>query len=165
MEQFKLYYGKEDLTHAREHELSDEQLSKVRQVYVPINSIGELIKHRATHFCSYTVNPNYIEPKKMQSFMYRFDLLTDKGMKMFSIDEINKHQIELIKASPIDFNKLEEFKNRYITKDVQKNYLENNKDRLSVDRFYELLNEDGHKEIEDIQEEGTSSYEDEEEFE
>lgn len=165
MEQFNRYYGNEDLTHAREHELSDSQLEKVRQVYVPINSIEELVKHRATHFCSYTINPNYIEPKKVQCFMYRFNLLTDVGMRMFDIDEINKHQIELIKASPIDFNKLEEFKNKYITKEVQKKYLETYKERLSSDRFYELLNEDGRKEVEDTSEEQISSYEDEEEFE
>lgn len=165
MEQFNLCYGDEDLTHSREHELSDSELEKVRQVYVPINSIEELVKHRATHFCSYTINPNYIEPKKMQCFMYRFNLLTDVGMRMFEIDDINKHQIELIKESPIDFNKLEEFKNKYITIEVQKKFLETHKERLSSDRFYELLNEDGRKEIEDTNEEQISYNEDEEEFE
>ena len=44
------FYNNKELTHRQEHNLSDKQLEKVRQVYVPINSIEELNKYHATHF-------------------------------------------------------------------------------------------------------------------
>lgn len=140
-----------DLTHRQEHELSDEELSEVRQVYVPINTISQLVKYRATHFCSYTINPNYVEPKKMQSFMYRFNLLTDLKMGMFTIDELNQHQIELLNDIPLTYEKLEHMKNKYITPDKEREFIEKNKeDGLTANRFYELLNEDANKGVNNI---------------
>lgn len=79
-----VYNGK-DLSHGEEHRLSDKQLAKVRHVYVPINSLKEFAEHRAMRLSSYTINPTYMPPRKVQSFMYRFELLTDIKMKMLII--------------------------------------------------------------------------------
>lgn len=159
-------YNGRKLSHSEEHELSDKQLSKIRQVYVPINSINELVKHRETHFCSYTINPNYIEPKKVQSFIYRFELLTDKSMGMFDIDSSNNHQIEMLNFIPLTYEKLEEMKNKYITPEIEKKFIEEYKSRgLTEERFYELLNANSCKAIEDIYLDELEKIEEDEEFE
>lgn len=161
-----VYKGKE-LSHSEEHRLNDKQLEQVRQVYVPINTLEGLAEHRATHFCSYMINPNYIEPKKVQSFIYRFDLLIDVGMRMFDLDEINKHQIELINNAPLTYEKLEIMKNKYITQELELKFMKDNK--VSKDRFYELLNQNGCKGLDNIllkefDKKNTASDEDEFEF-
>ncbi len=160
-----VYNGRE-LSHSEEHELSDKQLSKIRQVYVPINSINELVKHRETHFCSYTINPNYIEPKKVQSFIYRFELLTDKSMGMFDIDSSNNHQIEMLNFIPLTYEKLEEMKNKYITPEIEKKFIEEHKSRgVTEERFYELLNANSCKDIEELYLDELEKIEEDEEFE
>lgn len=140
-----VYNGK-DLSHGEEHRLSDKQLAKVRHVYVPINSLKELAEHRAMRLSSYTINPTYMPPRKVQSFMYRFELLTDIKMNMFDINDVNNHQIEMLNNIPLTYEKLEKMKNKYITPEIEKQYIENNKNKgLTSERFYELLNEDACK--------------------
>lgn len=142
-----VYNGK-DLSHGEEHRLSDKQLTKIRHVYVPINSLKELTEHRAMRLSSYTINPTYMPPRKVQSFMYRFELLTDIKMNMFDINDINKHQIEMLNNIPMTYEKLEKMKNKYITLEKEKQYIEDNKNNgLTSERFYELLNEDSRKSV------------------
>ncbi len=149
----RFYNGKE-LSSRKEHSLSDDELGKVRQMYVPINSIEELAEHRATHFCSYTVNPNYVKPEQMQNFMYRFNLLTDKNMQMFNEDEINRNQEEIFASRPITYETVSNMKEKYITKEREEEFLERvGTKRLSRERFYELLNEEPGSTKENIEQE------------
>lgn len=160
-----VYKGR-DVSHREEHEMSDDELARIRQVYVPINTLDELARHRATHFCSYTINPNYIEPKKVQRFIYRLELLTDKYMGMFNIDDINKHQIELLNNVPLTYTKLENMKNKYITPELEREFIEKHKQNgLTEERFYELLNADACKGIGNIYLDELDKMENEEEFE
>ncbi len=157
------YKGK-DLLHREEHLLSDEQLEQVKQEYVPINTLEELAEHKATHFCSYTINPNYIEPKKVQTFMYRFELLTDQNMTMFNLEEVNKHQIELLNDIPLTYEKLEKMRHKYITPDKEKEYIEKNRPRgIIVEGFYAWL--DGNKTNSNETDKENKSDEETEEFE
>lgn len=160
-----VYKGR-DVSHREEHKMSDDELASIRQVYVPINTLDELVQHRETHFCSYTINPNYIEPKKVQSFIYRLELLTDKYMGMFNIDDINKHQVELFNNVPLTYTKLENMKDKYITPELEREFIEKHKQNgLTEERFYELLNADACKGIGNIYLNELDKIEDEEEFE
>lgn len=47
---------------------------------------------------------------------------------------------------PLTYEKLEKMKNKYITPEKEKQYIEDNKSKgLTSERFYELLNEDACK--------------------
>lgn len=157
-----IYNGK-DISHREKHELSDSQMSKVRQVYVPINTIQELIEHQATHFCSYTIHPDFIEPSKMQTFMYRFDLLSDSRMDMFNINETNNHQIEMLNDIPLTYDKLEKMRNKYITPIKEKEYIEKNREKGLIEKgFYIWLDGD---ESSNFQEQNKEEENETEEFE
>lgn len=135
------FYNNKELTYIEEYRLSDKQLEKVRLIYIPINSVEELKEYESKHFCSYTINPKYITIQEMESFIYRFDLLTKVEMGMFNIDEINKHQTELLNDIPLTYKKLEVMKNKYITVEKEREYIDNNKkEGITEKRFYKLLN-------------------------
>lgn len=135
------YKGK-DLSHREEHLLSDEELSKVKVEYVPINTFYDFIVGRMTYDSSfYTINPNYIEPKKVPTFMYRFNLLTNKEMGMFEIADIKKHKKKMQKNIPLTYEKLEKMRNKYITPEKEELYIEKNRaNGINEKGFYAWLN-------------------------
>ena len=98
--------------------------------------------------------------------LYRFKLLTDKSMGMFDVDSSNNHQIEMLNLIPLTYEKLEEMKNKYITPEIEKKFIEEYKSRgLTEERFYELLNANSCKAIEDIYLDELEKIEEDEEFE
>lgn len=122
------------------YKMSDEELNKIKDVYLPINSLEDLAESRYKYFCHYIINPNYMSPEQAEIFQYILSVLTDSCFQI-PLEERNKIETELLENAPITFEKILEFRDKYITENVKEKIINYSK-RLTYEQLNSFLGYD-----------------------